>query len=179
MMQEGSEGEEREEEEEEEDSHRDCSQYQENTSSPVPVETPLSTVEPDYLCLFPESSGPPVTTSLSPGDPPQPQLQAQSGLESEHESSYEQEFADVDESMLTQHLAHTASPAHQSDNDFAELDPYLSPSHTQRMQEDLDLSVERVEVGIDVASEDATLPEVHQSPGQQHSSSPLESVLYS
>ena len=93
---------------------------------------------------------------------------------------------EVDDSLMEQYLSHgQGSHSHQSENEFAELDPYLSPSHVQHSPVNLDPSgqewvehpADAEEVGYDVARETDHLTATMEE--EDESCSPPDSVLYS
>lgn len=200
-----------EEDEDGEDGHRVCTQYQ-ATPSPVPpdVETtppPLlglsgAASEPaGFLCLFPESTPttPPEDSATPPetsATPPDASTTPSSAQEHSSQSSYEEELVstsyleEVDNSLMEHHLPHSNQGSHtDQDNDFAELDPFLSPTHTG-VQHPANFDHSRsageweehlageTEVGYDVARDTANLdPTAIGDEGVE--SSPPDSVLYS
>lgn len=90
---------------------------------------------------------------------------------------------------MEQYLPHSNQGTHQLDNDFAELDPFLSPTHdavqhsanfdSSRSAEEWEEHISsEAEVGYDVARETANLDPTAIGNEGMESSSP-DSVLYS
>lgn len=176
------------------DGHRTCYQ-QRTTPSPDPYEhgttpppallvtetssSPSAVPNADFLCLFPESA-----------KVPQDNYKQEVGVA----SSYEEGLHD----SLLEHQVVNFDPTIQSENEFAELDPYLAHDSTQSSvtfnppatddrhgdEEATPIMSSEVEVGVDVTNDvtDRTIPPEAspQEEGQgEESASPVESVLYS
>lgn len=146
-----------------------------------------------FLGLFPES-----TTTTPPEivtTPPETSLTFFSTQEHSSQSSYEQEvdvagtsyLEEVDDAFMEQYLPHgQGSHTHQSENEFAELDPYLSPTHVQHpvnfdpsgpSEEWVEHLAGEVEVGHDAARETDHPTAIVGD--DDESCSPPDSVLYS
>lgn len=178
--------------EEEEDDHRVCHQQRVTPSPgpperiatpPPPHQAPPSSPSPapagQYICLFPEST--PTTSCTTPtiscATPPLNHHTSQDSYDQEVgvvSTSYEEE---IDASLMDHHTSSDfkTDHTHSLENEFAELDPYLStPPPTDFDPEGSTPALEAgVEVGVDIGSGGEGAEQ------EEESASPLESVLYS